>query len=60
MFPLRSDTHPLVAARPLTRPSSAIKPLSQEEKDRLNAKYGQIKAPSPNEVAEIGKSCKMQ
>ena len=28
--------------RPATRPQSAIRPLTQEEKDALNAKYGKI------------------
>lgn len=47
-------------SRPQTRPSSAVTPLSQEEKDRLFAKYGQLKPPTPDEVAAVAKDCKMQ
>ena len=46
---------------PQQRPGSAIRPLTQEEKDRLNAKYGQIKSPTASEVAQVAQSgCKMQ
>ena len=48
------------SSRPVARPSSAVRPLTQEEKDRLNAKYGKIKPPTPDEVADLGKQCKMQ
>ena len=32
----------------------------REEKDRLNAKYGKIKQPTPSELADVAKGCKMQ
>ena len=43
------------------RPGSAIRPLTQQEKDRLNTKYGQINKPTAAEVAQVAQSgCKMQ
>lgn len=43
------------------RPASAITPLSEEERRRLFAKYGQLKAPTPAEMAEVSRAgCKMQ
>ena len=41
--------------------SSAVTPLSEEEKQRLFAKYGQIKAPTAGEMTEVAQAgCKMQ
>ena len=31
----------------------------REEKDRLNAKYGKIRPPTPDDVANMGKECKL-
>ena len=55
-----STTTTTPAQAPPPRPGSAIRPLTQE-KDRLNQKYGQLKAPTATEVREVAQAgCKMQ
>ena len=47
--------------RPATRPQSAIRPLTQEEKDALNAKYGKIEKPNAEDLKAVaGAGCHPQ
>lgn len=47
-------------AQPTARPKSAVTPLSRQERERLDAKYGRIAPPSAEEVRRLGEDCKMQ
>ena len=42
------------------RPASAIRPLTADEKDALNKKYGRIKPPDPEDLRKTAEECKMQ
>jgi len=56
-----SAVGPSSTPHPIASSGGTVNYLSEEEKARLFAKYGQIQPPKPSEVAEVaGAGCKQQ
>ena len=62
--PLRAPSpRPQAAPRPVSAPGHPVRYLTEEEKARLNAKYGQLAPPTAEDMRSVlssGADCKMQ
>ena len=62
--PLRAPSpRPQAAPRPVSAPGHPVRYLTEEEKARLNAKYGQLAPPTAEDMRSVlssGANCKMQ
>ena len=59
----KAVAQPKTAPRPVSAPGKPVRYLSDEEKARLNAKYGQLKQPTAQDMQHVlssGSNCKMQ